>query len=55
MKCFKCGSTYVAMRRYTINELAKGSPTRGKNKKYKEVKVTEIKCKECQSSEMTYA
>ena len=35
-------------------ELAKGSPKRGKNKKWIEVQVREVKCKDCQTTELTY-
>ena len=55
MSCFKCGSDLQALYKYQIQELAKGSPTRGKNVKWVTVKVTELKCNECQSSMMTYS
>lgn len=40
--------------RYVIRELAKGSPTRGKNVQYVEVLVKEVFCKDCQSKELVY-
>lgn len=54
MACFKCGSNYMASRTYTMRELAKGSPSKGKNKKYVEVEVKEVYCRDCQSKELTY-
>ena len=54
MSCFKCGSNYTSIRFYRIRELAKGSPSKGKNKKYVEIEVKEVLCKDCSSKEMSY-
>lgn len=54
MACFKCGSKYTSIFTKVIRELAKGSPTKGKNKKYIETKVTEVFCRDCHSTEFKY-
>lgn len=55
MLCFKCEGNHLVIRKYTLLELKKGSPTRGKNKEFITVKVKHIHCKDCQSSEMEYS
>lgn len=55
MACFKCGSINQGIRYYTMKELKKGSPSRGKNKEYVEVKVKHTFCKDCQSATMEYS
>lgn len=54
MPCFKCNSNHLVVRKYTLTELANGSPTRGKNKKFTTVKVMSVQCKDCQSGEAVY-
>lgn len=54
MPCFKCESKYISIRYYKMRELAKGSPSKGKNKKYVEIEVKEVFCKDCNSKEMSY-
>ncbi|AEK81991.1 hypothetical protein NDAWWUGD_CDS0086 [Salmonella phage SeKF_80] len=55
MKCFKCDSTHMASRTYTMRELKKGSPKRGKNKEYVTITVKEWKCRDCQSCSLEYS
>lgn len=54
MKCFKCDSKYLSINSKRIRELAKGSPSKGKNKKFVEIKVTEVSCRSCLSTEFKY-
>jgi hypothetical protein len=54
MKCSKCNDTTMSVRYYTRRELAKGSPSRGKNRKWNEVKIKELRCSNCQTVELTY-
>ncbi|EFV9058482.1 hypothetical protein GE321_00610 [Shigella sonnei] len=54
MKCFKCESTLLHLDSKVIRELAKGSPTKGKNKKFVEIKVIGIHCSECKSCSFLY-
>lgn len=54
MKCYRCDSTHTGSWSHVIRELAKGSPTRGKNMKFVETKVTEVFCRDCHSKSFTY-
>jgi len=55
MKCFSCSSPQVNLRYYSMQELKKGSPTRGKNKEYVTVKVKHATCKVCQAQSAEYS
>lgn len=54
MKCFHCDSNHVNIRLYTMKELKKNSPKRGKNKEYVDVKVKHYTCMSCQSQSAEY-
>ncbi|AHI60836.1 hypothetical protein CH16_gp059 [Escherichia phage KBNP1711] len=54
MKCSKCEGTNLNLSSKVISELAKGSPTKGKNKKFINVRVYTTTCKDCRTSVFNY-
>lgn len=54
MKCFKCDSSHINIRKYDMRELKSDSPKRGKNKEYVVVKVIQYVCMTCQSQSAEY-
>ncbi|BEH83362.1 hypothetical protein [Escherichia phage phiEc_1] len=54
VKCSKCEGTNLHLSNKVIRELAKGSPTKGKNKRFTNVRVYTAICKDCLTTECHY-